>query len=244
MKNETFIKIQLVVLLFFLIQKSVLACNCPPYEPIFCDNITQTSHVIWGIVKEHPTHYSMTVEILENVNSEIDDEIITVIGADGINCGEGLGIFQISDTVVLAVEMFDYPTSDWWLSGCELRYLKYTNGMINGQITDEITSMPYDQFSENIFQCIVGVLSFTEEYFQENDLQVFPNPVTNILHIQNENSPILELEIFNSNGQLIFTSSEEIIQSRIINTTSFVKGIYFIRIRKPKGILTRKFLKI
>lgn len=243
MKNKNFKKSQLVILFICLIQNLLLACNCP-YEPIFCEAITQSDNVIRAIVKDHPNHYSMTVEVIDNLNQEIAEDSITVVGHDGINCGQALGIFEINDTIILALnELVIDGISYWYLDGCGLHYLKYENGNVYGQITDEISSLPFDFFRNNIFQCFVGVLVSSEDMDSQNDFEISPNPTTDILQIRNSKDLIEEIEIFNSNGTLIFKESK-IARAIKINTQPFEKGVYFIKIHTLKGILTRKFLKI
>ena len=72
-------------------------------------------------------------------------------------------------------------------------------------------------------------------------LNIFPNPVNNVLNIQNSKA-IEEVHIHNITGQeveSIFTSSTQI----KVNTSDLAKGIYTITIRANDEVLYQKFVK-
>src|SRR5690606_9307271 len=70
--------------------------------------------------------------------------------------------------------------------------------------------------------CILSSDKFVLENFK-----VYPNPTTNILNIELENSLVLEkVLIYNTTGQLIKENSAE----KIINVSGFAKGIYYVQV--------------
>lgn len=73
-------------------------------------------------------------------------------------------------------------------------------------------------------------------------IQMFPNPVNNILHLQSAENYLLNAEISNLQGQLVqafsFTGKIE------INVSCFPEGVYLLRVQHSKGIFTGKFVKM
>ncbi len=75
------------------------------------------------------------------------------------------------------------------------------------------------------------------ENFNKNQLQIYPNPVGNLLHIQTNNK-LLKAEIYSTNGQLVKTFS-----SQETHVADLPKGNYILKITTDKGIQTEKFIK-
>lgn len=94
---------------------------------------------------------------------------------------------------------------------------------------------------------IVALTGIAESNF--NDLQVYPNPVSETLIIETEiaDHESLKIELYDSMGKLIkiysFNGHENNHQTIEINTSLLSKGLYFIRIPgKKSGI--KRFIKI
>jgi len=82
---------------------------------------------------------------------------------------------------------------------------------------------------------ISGILS-SDTFVLEN-FKVYPNPTTDILNIELENSLVLEkVFIYNTNGQLI----KENFAEKIINVSGFAKGIYYVQVVTNQGKATKK----
>jgi len=94
----------------------------------------------------------------------------------------------------------------------------------------------------NVFYAVkkmtAGTLAVSETG-KINSVQVYPNPVDNVLNVKNV-SPKSSYEIFNAPGQLI---SKGIIGEGQINVSSFVKGIYFMTINDNGKNIKAKFIK-
>lgn len=81
-----------------------------------------------------------------------------------------------------------------------------------------------------------GILS-SDAFVLEN-FNIYPNPTTDILHIELDNGLILEkVLIYNTSGQLIKETTE-----KTINVSSFAKGIYNLQILTNKGKATKKII--
>lgn len=91
--------------------------------------------------------------------------------------------------------------------------------------------------SVSLFQVILD----TNDNSLENHLNIYPNPVSEILHISNLKSDNYTVKIFSLQGQMlkIDTSSSD-----KINVEDLKSGIYFIEITSSEGFKkTQKFLK-
>lgn len=73
----------------------------------------------------------------------------------------------------------------------------------------------------------------------ENKMSIYPNPVTNMLHISTEDN-INKLSIYNINGSLI-RNYENI--NNTIDVSSLIKGMYILVVQTDKGITQNKFIK-
>lgn len=78
----------------------------------------------------------------------------------------------------------------------------------------------------------------------EDDLTLYPNPVTSTLHVKlKEGQPLTALEIEDMNGNKVRPSFTQKEDHAIVNVAFLAKGIYVIRIHTPSGVATRRFMK-
>jgi len=73
------------------------------------------------------------------------------------------------------------------------------------------------------------------------DLNLFPNPVIDVLHLSNTAS-INKIEICNANGQVVLMLRNSNEQMNI-NTSGLTNGIYFIRAYTNNNVITKQFVK-
>ncbi len=77
------------------------------------------------------------------------------------------------------------------------------------------------------------------ELNRDNDIHVYPNPVTDFLNIESEN-PIEKLEIYDINGKVLISESNLINE---IDVSSLKSGIYMIRFKTDETINSFTFIK-
>lgn len=70
-----------------------------------------------------------------------------------------------------------------------------------------------------------------------NDVKLYPNPSKGLVHIEST-EPIIEIEIFDINGQLLLNSKESTINIEGLNT-----GIYILTAKNEFGTITKKIIK-
>jgi len=72
-----------------------------------------------------------------------------------------------------------------------------------------------------------------------DNVTLYPNPVKSILNIKtNDNSPIEKVKLYNITGQLVMESI-----SSTLNLQALDSGVYFVKVKTDKGIVTKKILK-
>ncbi len=82
----------------------------------------------------------------------------------------------------------------------------------------------------------------TEEEENAVAVRVFPNPVGDVVQVEAEGQPILFIEIFGANGQLLQrklagnTAME-------LDVSALVEGAYFLKIALENGVVMRKIVK-
>jgi uncharacterized repeat protein (TIGR01451 family) len=83
-----------------------------------------------------------------------------------------------------------------------------------------------------------------QDHFLSESVIVFPNPVKNVLNIQeNSRAVISSINIYNMLGQLVQTQLNSDGNINAVDVSKLKNGLYFIRISTASGIATSKFLK-
>lgn len=79
-----------------------------------------------------------------------------------------------------------------------------------------------------------------EEQIINNNISLYPNPVTNLLIINHTDVNIQKVQLFNSLGQSVLVEHSSF---NNINVSCLVKGTYVVKIETESGILVRKVIK-
>ncbi len=90
-----------------------------------------------------------------------------------------------------------------------------------------------DQFS----QVTTAIFETNNDY----DLKIYPNPTSNYIKIENENTSILKISLYNALGQLLFESNQYV---SIINMLPYIQGAYYLTITTKQKTITQKIIKI
>lgn len=236
------------ILLFFLIafHYQSLACSCGGYNSIFCGSVNNDHYIVHAVVGDSINHYTMSVYILENIYNEITEDTIYVIGHDGVNCGQILNVFETGDTVIFALSIYeDNGKMDWYLNGlCDLHYLRYENGLINGTImSDTISNQTLQEFKDNMSNCIDLRVS-TQNIPVHLNLEVYPNPATNIVNISISDHSLIGIELINTRGKIVATEKIANRYTHQIDMGNLDQGIYVLKIYSSAGIVSRKIVKL
>ena len=142
------------------------SCSCGgPYDTVFCQAVAAGRHIIRGKLVER-THPSFArVAVLENINRNIPHDTITIMGQDGVNCGENLYLLSEGAEYVLALIPLTGPDT-LMLFGCSKNFYPISDGMVLGQIIPGLTNMAYETLRDNIadiLACTFAGPSFVSE---------------------------------------------------------------------------------
>jgi len=88
----------------------------------------------------------------------------------------------------------------------------------------------------------VGTTNVTDNF--NNNISIFPNPVSQVLNIELHENDNCKINVFNSSGQLIYTDNLYT-NNNSIEMSKLHKGIYFIVINDMNGnvLLSKKIVK-
>ncbi|MFK8007157.1 MAG: T9SS type A sorting domain-containing protein, partial [Saprospiraceae bacterium] len=79
---------------------------------------------------------------------------------------------------------------------------------------------------------------------EEANIQIFPNPTSDILNIKMENSSQANFSIFDIYGKKVLEKME-VNQNKIqLSTSTFSSGIYFLKIEMEGKEFVQKFIKM
>ena len=237
-RNLFFSVIFLTTIYSFKITNS---CTCGPYNHIFCEVVRSYHHVAVVEITEEISYSTKRANVISNLNLEIPIEEIIILGQDGVNCGENMELFEIGDTLILG--LFLYNDSIYYLDGCGRHYLKLSNNKVTGGIYQGIEEISYENFVDGLNECLVLVDVLETEKLE--NIEVFPNPTRNKLIIGKTNVGIDAISILNSKGELLLEQSNQLIKERIIlDIETLHPGIYFVRILTERGLIVKRFVKI
>lgn len=81
----------------------------------------------------------------------------------------------------------------------------------------------------------------TEDFSTNNYFQIYPNPSSDFITIQFENSEKEEIQIYNFMGELVKKAT--VSNNHTLNISELSSGIYLIHLIKSNQLLTHKFVK-
>lgn len=152
-----------------------------------------------------------------------------------------MGIFEVGDTVVMALYYDYFETGMYYLDGCRLSYLNYSDNMISGYINGTNETQEYAFFSSNIENCILGV--DIEDQDLSTEIQIYPTLTTDKINIQAEKNRVDSVHIYSFNGELlkqIHSSTSQL----TVDTMDLPKGVYFIAVQTKGQTITKKVVKM
>lgn len=76
----------------------------------------------------------------------------------------------------------------------------------------------------------------------QNNVNLYPNPVSDILHVSVDNYELLQVKVYNAMGQIAFETNMKDQNSKL-DLTALKKGIYFIELETNAGCITKKLIK-
>lgn len=222
---------------------SVWACSCITFADDFCTTleIDTTVNLVVKCIKIEDIHYGIKVKILDVLQGEETNDTIMVWGDNGGLCRTYTDPFPVNDTLLLAIHHtdfygnlipnFSYPLDleqegDYMISSTCGRYY----------MTEKELSEPIEDCE--IMSALITDIHATSENI---DLQIFPNPVSDYLHLKTNKTP-KKIVIMNTAGQVL----QQQIPTNVdiyFDMTGLNKGIYFVKITYFNQEIIRKIVR-
>jgi hypothetical protein len=212
------------------------------------------------VVYKYPMNYN-------NRDSSVSKYIVSIptLGAYGqrkkrVNHVEGWGTVKtpygsfsalkvkstlyITDTIYYSAATFGTKVNrpvqidySWIAAGQKVPLLTISTGA-----TGIVTSVDYKDIKRNVTQ--VGI----KEQSVLNSLRVYPNPTSDVLHINYNlnNASNVKIDVVNTHGQIIKSINNSVkstgIQTEYIDLTGIAKGIYFVQLTTANETKVEKLI--
>ncbi len=105
-------------------------------------------------------------------------------------------------------------------------------------VSDNLVASP---ITETKHEIAIDSTVTTNEVSEQN-INIYPNPVNNILSIQHNDLVIRKIECFDSLGKLRLLDTKTSNHSTNVDLSAFQSGVYFLKIYTLTGIVSRKVL--
>lgn len=233
-------------LVFYFVAVPARGCDCIS-SPSFCESVAPDNSIILGVVKQryHSGDDLLDIEVLEWIKpTGIPLPHITLIGGNGGNCVVVNDYFNRGDTIVLTPSQLQHHLpanahhTAFILSECAVSFLRVKNGVVKGNIRDNLSEVHLSAFVSVLKECVDGI--------ELNDMKLFPNPVGDIFHIQLSGALLPDrVRFYNVLGQEV--SLHSILDSTgrrlSVNTSSLSAGVYFAVLQFGNYRRTFKWVK-
>ena len=100
--------------------------------------------------------------------------------------------------------------------------------------------LQYSNYINTIHDCTTPLMGI-EDIKEDNSITLYPNPTNSEVNISSENI-INSVEIFNSLGQRVYYSVVNY-NTKTIDISSFVNGVYILGINTENGVIRKKIIK-
>lgn len=261
MKKRFFLLLTMLTLSFGGFKYIVNACSCLILANNFCEtmhytalieelNNTNNTLVALG-VKVDTVSYAMRFKIIDILHGEEEKDTITVWGdTTGIYCDIDVRGFAINDTLVLSIyrlngNSFPKVIGDYVLSACDIQYLFFKNRKVQGYIYDGYSNMEYSVFKDLFTTCYQPVGVQELKALNGFEVQLYPNPVADMLHINLLNGAFagtpITYSIINTVGAVVFSSTTSATQQSV-PTAQLPAGVYFAVLQTATQKITQKII--
>lgn len=238
MKNITFISIFLLG--FF----QNLTAQCTTIATGFGNNSSSVMYNVLG-----------TVEVVLNSNNSVTVNLFSNFSTAS---GPDVRIFLV-DRGDLSNAQLKIPTNFLSLTKLEMGFspasgaASFTKNIPAGMNISNFNTVYFFCQSFSQFWDYSAITAFTPAncsvlktaFFENQDLQIFPNPANNLINIQLKSVISHNISIYNSIGSLVFEQKNQLlIDPKMYNISHLSPGIYFLKITdNENGVYKKRFVK-
>lgn len=181
-----------------------------------------TGTTIYTVTSTDINGCTATDNVLITVNPIPPTPVISLSGNILTSNADSLNQWYLNDTLIAGATDTSYTVST------------------NGSYYVIVSLNGCDSDTSNIISTTLG---FNETALQ-NDFIIYPNPATNIIHIENllKSGSIVTIEILNIEGQIInrIIANEKQLS---IDISGIARGMYFVKVKTENGMTMKKFVK-
>jgi hypothetical protein len=143
----------------------------------------------------------------------------------------------------------NYLTLTAQASNATYQWIDCVNGLITGETNASFTATVNGSYQVEITQngCVdtSACFTITNVGIQESELlgiSLYPNPTSDVLHIDKGSNTLLEITITNSAGSIVYQSISKS-QITTINMSKMATGIYVVTMKNELGLKVEKVVK-
>lgn len=136
-----------------------------------------------------------------------------------------------TDVYSLGTIDYDVTSVAWYKAG-------YHNALATS--VTMITFQGTQQYTEYMVTAPVGI----DELNVSENTYVYPNPTNDLLYIQTNDSDVTNYELFNLNGEVVYSSSELIDGLNSVDMSELEQGIYLLKLTHlDESVETKRIVK-
>lgn len=113
------------------------------------------------------------------------------------------------------------------------------------EFVESINSVRFSTYGRGIWQCSIRELLSSIQLAQHNvNLQIFPNPASNLIYINSDKtSGFAFVKVYDSNGKELISKSTSGTENISIDVSKLTNGIYLVKVENKDGFQYSKFIK-
>ena len=193
--------------------------------------VSNCSNVEWNgqVYTTDTTVYISIVDSLQMIDSTVTINIIVMQPSRT----------SLSDTVSIG---HDYSGYGFTVTATETRLLRSTIDSLGSATLYRYDTLTSANGCDSLVTLVLTVTSSGRiESGQIQNVSVYPNPTTSIVHVEADG--MQRAELFDNDGRRIATYDAQPVGRVSLNLSTRSSGIYYLRIHTPQGAAIRKIVK-
>ncbi len=181
---------------------------------------------------------AVNVVVNQTLDVKLDWSTLQIVGNS-----HPLSVSMFDDSVnfkFYGINLPDSNSNEPASHGYLIYKIKPLSSVVVGDVISATANIYFDFNSPVITNTAITTFTdFSSVTEMNNDIKIYPNPTTNIVHISSSKL-IQSIQVYNQLGELVFTENNP----SQINLSNFGKGVYFLRVTNIDGqISNQKVIK-
>lgn len=179
--------------------------------------------------------------------------------------GQSVGINDDGDTIIIGAPYSDpnnpYEGEAWFYKYNGQQWLQYGSSLIGTEYGDKLGAnvsisssgdfigvaswgseiIPGDKTGKvNVYN--TELLMGSQDFVNYNAINIFPNPIQNVMFLESTSEPLKEVTIYSQLGQELYNIKIDEINATI-DLSSYSNGIYFVKVQVGNETIIKKVFK-